>query len=410
MKAVILAAGDSSRFWPLAGDHHKAFYRIGSGKTIIEYTVENLLGHQGIEKVLLVVSPKDENLAKSLFTGNTKIEILVQPHANGQGDALLLLKKFIAPAELFYITSGDKVNTSEIFRSLSKINSEAIALREDPEPGAYGVVSLDSDHNIKSIIEKPKPGEANSNLRIVSGYVLKGQLLSYIEKVKDERYSLEMALGEYIKNNNVKGVLVDEIEPITFKYPWHLLFINKFIQKDLPNKVHPTAQVSKNCTITGPVFIEEGAKIMDYVKISGPVFVGKNAVIGDFSLVRENCYIGEGVVVGSHCEVKNSVILDNVHLHRNFIGDSIIDEGCKIGAGTITANKKLDRSEVKSVVKGDKISTGLTSFGCVIGKEAKVGINCSLMPGVKIESGAIIWPQMVVKHDLQNGEILKEKK
>lgn len=409
MIAVVLAAGNSSRFWPLAGTHHKSFYKVGLGKTIIEHTVENLLNTKEISKILLIVSPKDEALTKSLFSENSKINILVQQNADGEGEALLLIKDSVNPQDLIYITSGDKINSGEIFSKLLKTKNEAIAVRTTSQPGSYGIVSLDNNQNITSVVEKPKPGQTEGNLKIVSGYIIKAELLSYLEKIKDEHYSLETALGEYIKSHKISGVLIDEIEEITLKYPWHLLSVNKLIQKKLPNKIHPGAKISKNCVISGPVFIDEGAKILDFVKISGPVFIGKNAEIGDFSTVRDNSYIGEGVVVGSHSEVKNSIILDNVHLHRNFIGDSVIDENCKIGAGTITANRKLDRSEIKSIIKGEKISTNLTSFGCIIGKNAKVGINCSLMPGVKIGQKTAVWPQMVVRHDLLDEEILKEK-
>lgn len=409
MIAVVLAAGNSSRFWPLAKDHHKSFYKLGLGKTIIEHTIENLLDTNDLEKFFLIVSPKDEALAKSLFSENSKIEILVQQNANGEGDALLLIKEFADPQELIYITSGDKVNSGEIFSNLFKIKNEAIALRTIQKPGPYGIVSLDNNQNIVSLVEKPKPEQTEGKLRIVSGYIVKTELLSYIEKIRDEHYSLEMALGEYIKSNKIKGILIDEIEEITLKYPWHLLSVNKLIQKDLPNKIHPSAEISKNCVISGPVFIDEGAKILDFVKIKGPVFIGKNAVIGDFSSVRDNSYIGKGVIVGSHTEIKNSIILDNTHLHRNFIGDSVLDESCMIGAGTITANRKLDRSEINSLVKGEKVSTNLSSFGCILGKEVRIGISCSLMPGVKIGQKATIWPQLVVKNDLLDEETLKEK-
>jgi len=408
MIAVVLAAGNSSRFWPLAETHHKSFYKLGLGKTIIEHTIENLLSTGSITKIFLIVSPKDEILAKSLFSKNSKIEILIQQNANGEGGALLLIKDFIKTHDLIYITSGDKVNSDEILNKLLKTKSEAIAIRATSQPSSYGIVSLDNNQNITSIIEKPKPGQTEGNLKIVSCYILKAQILLDIKKAGGEHYSLEIALGSYIKKNKISGVLVDEIEEVTLKNPWHLLSVNKLLQKNIPSKIHPGAEISKNCAISGPVFIDEGAKILDFVKIKGPVFIGKNAVIGDFSTVRDNSYIGENVIVGSHCEVKNSIILDNTHLHRNFIGDSVVDENCRIGAGTITANKKLDRSEIMSAVKGEKITTNLTSFGLVMGKEVSTGINCSFIPGVKIGSKAKIWPQIVVKHDLLNNEVMKK--
>ena len=73
-----------------------------------------------------------------------------------------------------------------------------------------------------------------------------------------------------------------------------------------------------------------------------------------------------------------------------------------MGAGTITANVKIDRGEIKSVVKGEKIKTGLNSLGCIMGENTKTGINCSLMPGVLIGSNCALGPNSVVFENIED--------
>jgi len=43
-----------------------------------------------------------------------------------------------------------------------------------------------------------------------------------------------------------------------------------------------------------------------------------------------------------------------VHVHSGYFGDSILDSGCRAGAGTVTANARLDREEIKAQVKREK--------------------------------------------------------
>jgi len=56
MQAIILAAGKSSRFYPLANDKHKSMVRI-MGKPILEYTIQGLK-EAGIKEIVLIVDQK----------------------------------------------------------------------------------------------------------------------------------------------------------------------------------------------------------------------------------------------------------------------------------------------------------------------------------------------------------------
>lgn len=398
MVAIILAAGESSRFWPLAKDKHKAFYRLGSGKTILEYTIENLLENKELKEIVLVVSPRDQVLAKEIFSSNKQVRLLVQEKPSGQGDAILLARSFLEKSEHFFVTIANKVNAGEVFAKLSKVKSEAIALKTEEQLSDYGTVRLDGE-KIVEVIEKPKPDQVKVPIKITSGYILGQTFLPFLEKLSGNHYSLELALNEYVQNHKVVGFKVDDLENTTLKYPWHLFDLNRLLQKNLTKKISPKAEISKTAEISGPVIIEEGVKIHNFVKIVGPVYIGRDSIIGDYTSLRDNTFIGEGVIIGSHSEIKNSIIYNGVHTHRNYLGDSIIDEGVKIGAGTITANKRLDRKEI--------IKSGLTSLGVIIGKEAKLGINVNLMPGVKIGAGAGVFPGITVYKDIPDLETFR---
>jgi bifunctional UDP-N-acetylglucosamine pyrophosphorylase/glucosamine-1-phosphate N-acetyltransferase len=110
------------------------------------------------------------------------------------------------------------------------------------------------------------------------------------------------------------------------------------------------------------------------------------------------------VRIGNACEIKNSIIMDGVHIgHLSYVGDSIIGENCNLGAGTITANYRFDAGTIKMMVKDKLVDSGRTKLGAVLGDNVKTGINALLMPGVKVGNNCWIGPNVVVHRDVPSG-------
>jgi bifunctional UDP-N-acetylglucosamine pyrophosphorylase/glucosamine-1-phosphate N-acetyltransferase len=78
--------------------------------------------------------------------------------------------------------------------------------------------------------------------------------------------------------------------------------------------------------------------------------------------------------------------------HHNYIGDSIIGEGCNLGAGTKIANLRLDKKDISA----GNIETRRRKFGAIIGDEVQVGINTSINVGSLIGDHTFIGPGAVV--------------
>jgi len=106
--------------------------------------------------------------------------------------------------------------------------------------------------------------------------------------------------------------------------------------------------------------------------------------------------------------VKNSIIMDGTHIpHLSYVGDSVIGERCNLGAGTITANIRFDKKNVKVEVKGERIDSGRRKLGVIIGDDVQTGINVNLLPGVKVGAGAWIAPGLTVHDDIESGVFLR---
>src|SRR3990167_9712704 len=95
MHTVILAAGQSSRFYPYNYFSHKSLIRV-LGKPIIFYTIESIR-KAGIKNIILVVS-KNSEIQKILGSGKNhgvKIQYVIQEDPTGGGNGLLLAEKLI---------------------------------------------------------------------------------------------------------------------------------------------------------------------------------------------------------------------------------------------------------------------------------------------------------------------------
>lgn len=194
----------------------------------------------------------------------------------------------------------------------------------------------------------------------------------------------------------------EEKDGFDLKYPWDLLRVKKeLFDKYLEGKISSSAKVCANVVIKGKVYIGENVEIKENVVINGPAYIGDNSIIGNNSLIREYSNIESNALVGSNCEIKNSILQEDVHLHLNYIGDSIMGKGVRVGAGTITANTRIDRKEINSSILDQRINTGLKKLGSIIGDNVKIGIHCSLMPGILIGSNALIGPHSLVMKNIE---------
>ena len=196
--------------------------------------------------------------------------------------------------------------------------------------------------------------------------------------------------------------LYKESDDFDLKYSWDLLKIKKeLFDKYLKREISSSAKICENVIIKGDVYIGKNVEIKENVVINGPVYIGDNSIVGNNSLVREYSNIESNALIGFGCEIKNSILQENAHLHSNYIGDSIIGKNIKIGGGTITANTRIDRKEVSSFVLKQRVNTGFKKLGSIIGDNVKIGVNCSLMPGVLIGANSLIGPHSLVMRNIK---------
>lgn len=401
MQAIILAGGESSRFWPL-NSKHKSLTKI-MGKPLILHTIHGL-NAAGINNII-IIQGSAKTIEKELGEW-PHISYIVQPKHDGMGDAVIRVKN-IGSALVFHAYKVDAGNYVKPIMEKSQESGAGLVFlgAKTSQTQLYGILEFEGDR-VKGIIEKPEKGKEPSNVRVVGSYLLPNNFSEYYKRVSSRQYAFEDALNLYAKENEARLVMAEADSP-SLKYPWQLFEMTKHLlgSRLEGQEIHPTAKIAKNVVIDGNVYIGENTKVFEGAVIKGPCYIGPNCIIGNHALVRDCTNLEEGVVIGAHTEVTRCIFQKNSHVHSGYFGDSIFGENCRVGAGTVTANVRLDKGEIKAKIKGEKIGTGTNSLGAIVGPNTHIGINVSLMPGVLIGSNCAVGPGSVVLENLEENTV-----
>lgn len=409
MKVLLLAAGRSKRAKPI---EDKNFVRL-CGKTLIQWKMEAMVEGGFNDFVLIGGAHNLEQLrefAKVFKETHEKITIETVEQEDldaGMAGAIISAKPQIKKDDKILIVSTNDIVEAEayklIFDAAQNDYFESCLLGKrvtEYFPGGY--MEVDSQWQIKSIIEKPGEGKEPSDLVNLVLHLHKNPeiLLKYLEEAKSKKDDLyEVALDQMMKNGVKMQAIPYEGYWQAVKYPWHLFELAKNFYERTPNHIEASAEIDKTAIIKGDVVIEEGAKIMAGATVIGPAYIGKGSVVATNALVRES-YIGENCVIGFSTEVARSILGDDVWTHSNYLGDSIIGDNVSFGAGAVTGNLRFDEGDIHVKVGEEKVNSGLNKFGLITGNNIRVGINASFMPGIKIGSNSFIGAGFVIDRDI----------
>jgi len=277
----------------------------------------------------------------------------------------------------------------------------AVVPVENPED--YGIVELEDEKHVKRIVEKPKHEEAPSNLANAGIYVFSTEIFDKIRETSASargEWEITDAISQLLnEKKTVLAVKISQDDWIDIGRPWDLFEANRWALERMDHKVY--GLVENGAHLIGPVTVAETAHIRSGAYIEGPALIDEESDIGPNCYIRSYTSIGKKVRIGNACEIKNSIIMDNAHIgHLSYVGDSILGENCNLGAGTITANYRLDGGTIKMVVKDRVMDSCRTKLGAVLGDGVKTGINALFMPGVKVGCNSWVGPNVVVQRDV----------
>jgi UTP--glucose-1-phosphate uridylyltransferase len=216
-KAVIPAAGWGTRFLPVTRAYPKELLPL-INKPLIQYAVEEAV-NSGIKEIIIVIASgkhaipdyfestpqlrallwqKGENkLADELAQLDNLADItyVTQSDRLGLGHAVLMAKEAVGGEPFAVILPDDVVDAREpVLAQMLKVfkiysaNVLAVQAIDTPEIQRYGVIRPENVsprvYKVLSLVEKPTPETAPSQLGIVGRYILMPRVFDAIEATK----------------------------------------------------------------------------------------------------------------------------------------------------------------------------------------------------------------------------------
>jgi len=424
MKAVLLAAGEGVRLLPITATRPKHLIKV-AGKPILQYCLE-AVKNAGIDEVIIVTHYMGEAIREYFSEGEKlglRISYVEQKAVLGTGNAASVAEPYID--DDFVLIYGDLLFGKDVVKTVLQSytrgkTSVVMGVVPVDKPESYGIIEEDNKR-VKRIVEKPAAKQAPSNLANAGIYVFSREVFDKINQTQASiRGEWELTDAITLLATEGKTVLAAELSKndwFDVGRPWDLLDANNWALNRLEHKV--LGIVEQGAHLIGQVYVAESARIRSGVYIEGPVFIDEEADVGPNCFIRPGTSLGKKVRIGNACEIKNSIIMDGTHIgHLSYVGDSVFGEKCNLGAGTITANLRLDNAKIKMVIKDKVVDTGRRKLGVIFGDNVKTGVKSLFMPGVKVGTNAWVGANLMVERDLpancvallkQNIEI-KEKK
>ncbi len=383
MKAIILAAGEGNRMRPLTYTRPKVMLPIGN-KPILEHLLIEV-AEAGIREFIFIVGYCDEQVRDYFGNGQKwgiSIEYCSQRKQLGTADALKMVEGLVDGN--FLMLNGDILVKHDDIREVAGRNALTLGVIEAEDTKDLGVVELSQGRvvHIHEKAEKPPSHMANAGLYLFTPDIF--DAISQTPKSPRGEYEITDSLQLMID----KGQLISYQEVsywLAISYPWNLLLANESLMVGV--EPQNLGEVENNVVMRGMVSIGENTVVRSGSYIVGPVIIGQGCDIGPNCYIRSCTSIGDNCHIGSAVEIKNSIIMKASKIpHHNYVGDSIIGEGCNFGAGTKIANLRLDKKDIKVA----NIDTRRRKLGAIIGDRVETGINASINVGCMIGNGTHI--------------------
>ncbi len=391
IRTVILAGGEGTRLKVLTSKRTKPAVSFAGKYRIIDFCLSNCV-NSNLNDVMVLAQYRPQSLIEHIgsgapwdlnrdISGGVKILTPYKSPASdwfeGTADAVQQNFRFIKRGnpDLILILSGDHIYTMNYQKMidfhLSKKADLTIATITVPieEASRYGIIHYDENNRIIDFLEKPENPPSNT--------INMGIYLFNKEVLNQELWDDHVRTGSF--HDFGKDIIPNMIETDAkvYAYPYEGYWVDvgtldAFWQSHMdllsdppPFKIyHPDWIIHTRTEERPPAIIKKGA-------------------------IVENSMISDGCVLEKGALVRDSILSPGVHVCTNVeINKSIIFTDCIIGENSKVECSILDkRAQVGSECNiGDVNDSGLIT---VLGKQAVIP------PGVIIQSGAIIGPDVI---------------
>ena len=389
---VILAAGKGSR---MKSSKAKVLHSI-SGKPMLYHIIK--ASREISDDITVVIAHQKEAVQEQMQAYFNDINFVVQDADTypGTGGAM----KNVAPKnEKVLVLNGDMpLITSSALQGFLDTDADVImSIFDLKDPSGYGRVIIENNQ-VQYIVEQKDANATELQATTVNAGIYafsKAVIEKYIPLLSNDNAQEEYYLTDVISMAKKDGLtiaplLVDEehfkginskkdladaevIMQDKIKTKW----MNTGVIMQLPSTIY----IEESVAFEGECIVENGCRLTGDTLIhnshikAGTVIeesTVKNSDVGPLAHLRPASSL-EDTHIGNFVEVKKSTLKGVKAGHLSYLGDSEIDEGSNIGAGTITCNYD-----------------GIKKYKTIIGKNVFVGSDSQLVAPVTIEDDVII--------------------
>jgi bifunctional UDP-N-acetylglucosamine pyrophosphorylase/glucosamine-1-phosphate N-acetyltransferase len=411
---VVLAAGAGTR---MKSAVPKVLHPL-AGKPMVRHVLDTVARLKPA-RVVGVVAPGAGEVAKAFAPHPT----VVQHKPLGTGDAakaaLSALAGHRGPVVVIF-ADAPLIMPAAVKRLLAACGRARAAVgvlgfrTRDPSP--YGRLVV-NDGGLEKIVESKDasgPEKAidfcNSGVMCLDGALI-GELLGAIgnDNVKQEFYLTDVVAIARAQGHRAIAVEGDEAEFQGVNSRAELAVAERVLQDRLraaamaagvtladpgtvwlsaDTKLSPDVTIGPNVRFGPGVSVASNVRINAFCDIEGAK-IGKSAIIGPFARIRPGTELAEDVHIGNFVELKATRMGRGAKAnHLAYLGDSDIGAASNIGAGTIAVNYD-----------------GYGKHRTLIGAEAFIGSNSSLVAPVRIGKGANVTAGSVITEDVPAGAV-----
>ncbi|MFW2334888.1 sugar phosphate nucleotidyltransferase, partial [Ilumatobacter sp.] len=286
-------------------------------RPMIVHLVERL-ATAGVTDVVLALGFKPEPF-RSAFPdgthGGVRVHYAVEPEPLDTAGAIGFAAREVGVDDTFLVANGDIISDlafGDLVASHHSFGGDAtIHLTAVADPSAFGVVELEESGAVRRFVEKPEPGETDSNLINAGTYVLEPAVLELIPPLG--RLSVERSVfPELVSHGRLYGTSTDDYWLDTGRPDEYLqanLDLIRGARKTAVGGVHPHATLDAEAIVVESV-IGPGASVAAGATVTDSLLL-PDAEVGPGSVIERSIVAGS---VGDRCVVTDAVLGANYSL------------------------------------------------------------------------------------------------
>jgi mannose-1-phosphate guanylyltransferase len=359
MQALLLVGGEGTRLRPLTCKTLKAMVPI-LNRPFLEHLFSYLARH-GVDDIVLTLCYMPDRIESYFGRGGShgvKLTYVMEESPLGTAGAVKNAERYLQ--ERFFVFNGD-IFTDLDLGAMMAFHRErgakaTIALTPVEDPSAYGVVETDSDRRVKRFVEKPKRGEATTNLINAGTYILEREVLQGVPP--NTRFMFEHHLFPGLLQN----------DQLVYGYPSDAYWIDIGTPQKYCQVQYDLLQGRGQSSLCSPA--KDGrpgfgarSSLHATASVEGAVVVGDDCSIGPHARIRGPVVMGSNCRVLDGAAIEGSVIWNNVTVGRN-----AWLEGCIVGSNSSIGE------------------------GCSVGRGVVIGEGVTVGDGIRLEPGRKVWP------------------